>query len=146
MPQLSEKEQAEYWATGRCFNCGEEGHISRNCHCKHSVQSGSGHSKPPRKSTFNVEPIQLMDDESDEILDSLPLGSISFEESSQYSPIECGPVNDWRDRYPYWSEPGIHARSEIRDCFVMVADTILTLQQPYPGDEIYDPDHMCPEL
>ena len=30
-PQLSEKELAEYRAAGRCFNCGKEGHMSRNC-------------------------------------------------------------------------------------------------------------------
>ena len=38
------------------------------------------------------------------------------------------------------------ARQRIGDCYAMVADTILTVQQPYPGDEQYQYTTLHPEL
>jgi len=46
LPKLSEKEETEYRAAGKCFNCGETGYISRNCPHQHSVKGTRG-SKPP---------------------------------------------------------------------------------------------------
>ena len=70
-PQLSDKELAEYRAAGRCFNCGKEGNMSRNCPDNATVKSqGQG---PPGTSTFNVEPVPLADTDSEEqpeVLDS----------------------------------------------------------------------------
>ena len=75
--QLSEKELAEYRAAGRCFNCGKEGHMSRNFPDNDMVKSqGRG---PPGASSFSVEPVPLTDTDSDEqpeVLDSLPQGAM----------------------------------------------------------------------
>ena len=63
-PILSDKEKAEYRAAGRCFGCGKEGHMSRNCPDNASIKSpGQG---PPGKSAFSVEPVPLTDMESEE--------------------------------------------------------------------------------
>ena len=48
--------------------------------------------------------------------------------------------------YPYWLEPSIPPRAEIGDCFALVADAILTQDQPYPGDETFDSISLRPEL
>ena len=138
--QLSDKEKTEYRAAGRCFNCGEEGHISRNCKQWQSVQSSS--SRPPGKSTFNLEPIPFDQNEGVEILDSLPLGSVTIENNKEDLPIQLLPVNDWRAYYPKWSMPGIMACNAIGDCLAMVTEAILTTQQPYPGDDCYDPNRV----
>ena len=146
-PQLSDKEKAEYRAAGRCFNCGKEGHMSRNCPDKDTVRSqGSG---PPGASSFNVEPVPLTETESDdgiEILDSLPLGAMFFGDSGQMTSVNPWPIEEWRDHFPYWNEPQDIARQCIGDCYAMVVDTILTLEAPFPGDTRYDAPRMRPEL
>ena len=146
-PQLSDKEKAEYRAAGRCFNCGKEGHMSRNCPDKDTVRSqGNG---PPGASSFNVEPVPLTETESDdgiEILDSLPLGAMFFGDSGQMTSVNPWPIEEWRDHFPYWNEPQDIARQCIGDCYAMVVDTILTLEAPFPGDTRYDAPRMRPEL
>ena len=32
------------------------------------------------------------------------------------------------------------------DCYALVADFVLTQSQPFPGDEQYHTDEICPEL
>ena len=95
---------------------------------------------------FNLEPAAIEDGKDVEVLDSLPLGSIMLEAEDSSSPVEYPPLADWRDSYPYWCTPGIHARNKLGDCFVMVADAILTQQQPYPGDEVFEANGLRPEL
>ena len=146
-PQLSEKELAEYRAAGRCFNCGQVGHLSRNCPDKDTVRSqGRG---PPGASSFNVEPVPFTETDSDddaEILDSLPLGALFFGDPDRLTSVHPWPIENWQDHYPYWDEPNLLAREHIGDCYAMVVDTILTLEAPYPGDARYTYPELRPEL
>ena len=123
-----------------------------NCPDNASIKlSGQG---PPGKSAFSVEPVPLTDTESEEqaeILDSLPLGAICFGDSENLTSIRPWPLNEWRSHYPYWKN--IPPREHIGDCYAMAADCILTLEPPFPGDNLYyDPDlrlelrfHVCRE-
>ena len=144
---LSDKEKAEYRAAGRCFNCGKEGHMSRNCPDNATVKSkGSG---PPGSSAFNLEPVSIVETDSEEhieVLDSLPLGAICFGDSEQIASVMPWSLRAWRDHYPYWKEPHLFARASIGDCYAMVMDAILTLEMPYPGDHLYNSSDMHPEL
>ena len=146
-PQLSEKELAEYRAAGRCFSCGKEGHMSRNCPDKETVKSqGRG---PPGASSFNVEPVPFPEIDSDdhaEILDSLPLGAMFFGDKNQMTRVLPWPIEEWASHYPYWDEPHRLARGRIGDCYAMVIDTILTLGCPFPGDNRFDAPTFRPEL
>ena len=119
----------------------------------------SAGNKPPGASSFNIEPT-ISENGSDaavELLDSLPVGAIFVDEGSPSvtgatprrttgkSPW-CGPRDEWRNHTPYWKEPGIRAREAIGDCYAMVADSILTLSQPFPGDDLYNSTNVLPEL
>jgi hypothetical protein len=136
---------AEYRAAGRCFNCGQEGHMSRNCPDNASVKSqGQG---PPGASSFNVEPILETDSEGQpEVLDSLPLGAIGFGDPERLTSVVPWPLEEWREHYPYWNESCILARENIGDCYAMMIDTILTLEAPFPGDHLFDSSSIRPEL
>ena len=76
----------------------------------------------------------------------MPLGAVAFEETEPALPACYQPTADWRNSYPYWSNPNIPARKEIGDCYAMVADAILTTEQPYPGDELFNLEGLQPEL
>lgn len=104
--------------------------------------------KPPGKSAFSIKPIPQEEEGTVEILDSLPLRAVEFDHNCEDiipAHHESELQNDWRKRYLYWSKPNIHARREIGDCYALVAEAILTLQQPYPGDELFDADRISPE-
>ncbi|KAF8799893.1 hypothetical protein BYT27DRAFT_7119135, partial [Phlegmacium glaucopus] len=138
---LSDKERAELVAAGKCFNCKEPGHLSRNCPQRSTVRSNGP--KPPGASNFSIEPVAKHGIDSDEfvdVLDSLPLGSVNFEANFEEYPTLPEIDNEWRANYPEWQQPGIAARRSIGDSYAMVAVTILTLEQPYPGDEFYQND------
>ena len=122
-PTLTEKEKSEL--VGKCYLCKEPGHMARNCPQGNKVKSNSG--KPPGASNFNME-----FDEGVEVLDSLPLGMVELQESDHSE-------NEWRDNYPEWDQLGARARPVVGDCYAMMAEYILTIQQPYPGDEGYKP-------
>ena len=142
---LSDKEKTEYRAAGRCFNCGKEGHMSRNCPDNATVKS-HGHG-PPGASAFNVEPVpEVESDESAEVLDSLPLGAICFGDQEQATSVMPWPIEEWKDHYPYWNELSVLPRVNIGDCYAMVVDCILTLDAPFPGDSRYDAPGLRPEL
>jgi Zinc knuckle len=146
--QLTDSERAEYRAAGKCFKCGTVGHMSRNCPDNTVVQSqGRG---PPGASTFNLEPVpETMSEDGVEVLDSLPLGAVFIgdeEPEARELTAAHDPDIEWRYDYPYWSNPGIHARRKLGDCYAMVADAILTTQQPYPGDELFATENLRPEL
>ena len=99
-------------------------------------------------------------DEQDfvEILDDLPLGAMAFVDldPSQYNPsnkwmeltapVLFGPMDEWQKSYPRWKEPGVWARRQIGDSYVLVADDILTLSQPFPKDHLLEDTGLQPEL
>ena len=106
-------------------------------------------------STFSIEPtlVEEDSDESVEVLDSLLVGAIFVEgskpppssEDGVMNPMNQkppgvklawpGPRHEWREHTLYWQEPGIHAQSQLGDCYAMMADSILTRSQLFPGDE-----------
>jgi hypothetical protein len=47
------------------------------------------------------------------------------------------PISEWRMHYPYWEQPDILARRVMGESYVMVANAVITLGQPYPGDDQY---------
>jgi hypothetical protein len=118
-------------------------------------------SKPPGTSAFSLEPVVNELEDSDdfvEILDDLPVGAMAFGDLDpvQYmpsnkwmelsAPVVLGPLDEWRQSYPRWKEPGVWARRRIGDFYALVADSILTHSQPFPGDEDFKDDDLRPEL
>ncbi|KAG5645610.1 hypothetical protein H0H81_008926, partial [Sphagnurus paluster] len=53
-PRLSQKDEDEYRAAGRCFECGETGHMSRNCPRRRTASSSTG--KPPGLTVYGLRP------------------------------------------------------------------------------------------
>ncbi|KAJ2911812.1 hypothetical protein MD484_g8599, partial [Candolleomyces efflorescens] len=153
---------AQAAADGRCFRCQETGHLARNCPKGNVVNSNS--SKPPGVTSFSAEyEDHLHADEDGGVLDSLPLGSIAVAPPNSVPEVQIQvPVlvdsakeGDEEDlTYPddlpdlmemdegseydvvEWPnyDPDRRPRSSIGEPFEMVAATILTSSQPYPGD------------
>ena len=119
--------------------------MSRNFPDKSSVKShGQG---PPGASAFSMEPVPETDSEEQvEILDSLPLGALFFGDQEQRTSVLPWPIDDWRAHYPYWKEPCIFTWASIGDCYAMMVDFILTVEAPFPGDQLFDASGLRPEL
>ena len=94
-----------------------------------------------------MEPVPKTDSEERvEVLDSLLLGAMFFGDPEQGALVLPWPISDWKDHYPYWREPCVFPRASIGDCYVMVVDSILTTEAPFPGDQLFDAPNLCPEL
>ena len=77
--------------------------MSRNCPDNASVVSrGIG---LPGASSFNVELVPETDSEEQaEVLDSLPLGAMYFEDPEQGMSVLPWTIDNWREHYPYWKK------------------------------------------
>jgi hypothetical protein len=117
------------------------------------VRSSGG--KPPGTTAFNIEPTlsDVEDDPSVEVLDSLPIGMMLFEDipledtSEEDEPYpQHEHLHAWGDVAPYWHHPGILPRQRIGDCFALVARHVLASSQLYPGDESFCAPNIPDEL
>ena len=77
--------------------------------------------------TILSEPIQK--EPSDEELEDIP----------------SWPISEWQDHYPFWKQPDILATRSMGYSYIMVANTILTKGQPYPGDDPSTTRNLIPE-
>ena len=157
IPRLSDKEKVERIAAGQCFMCGETGHFSQDCPSKRTMKAVG--SKLPGAVAFNVEPIgESSADDSVEILDSLLVGAMAsnYLEIDQIHPSNkwmelsapalFGPLDEWRNHYPRWKEPGVWAQWRIGDCYALVVDAILTLAHLIPSNKQRDMGELRPKL
>ena len=130
---------------GKCFGCGKEGHMARNYPDNAAFRSqGQG---PLGTSSFSMEPAtETTSDDQAKVLDSLPLGSIFYDNSEGLISGIKLPVGEWMVHYPYRQQPQILAQGAIGDCYTMVANAILTLGVPFLGDEQYDVSQLIPKL
>ena len=130
---LSEKEMAQLRAEGKCFLCKEPGHMSRNCP-KRKLVTGSGSNKPPGVPSYSMEMSLIEDDDnSTEVLESVPFGSISMETTD---PLDTEPEERWREWYPTWQCPLALVEERIGNCYALTAEYLLTVCQLYPGDKL----------
>ena len=113
-PVLTEKEKAEL--VGKCYLCKELGDMARNCPQGNKVKSSTG--KLPGTSNFNIK-----FDNKVNILESLPLRMIEVEQQND--------GKNWQADYLDWDQLGAQMQPGIGDCYAMMAEYILTIQQPY---------------
>ena len=131
---LTEKEMAQLRSEGRCFNCKEVGHMSRNCPSRSTVK-GSGDNKPPGLPSYSMEMTLLDEDiDGDDVLETMPLGAINFGAPEMLDLSD--PKESWREWYPTWKHPQALARERIGNCYEMASECTLTTSQPYPGDNL----------
>ena len=92
------------------------------------------------------------------MLNSLPVGAINFEPATifhefilkelteeELEDVPSWPISEWQDHYTYWKQPDILASRSMGYSYIMVANTILTLEQPYPGDQPHMTSNLRPE-
>ena len=94
---------AQLRAEGKCFNCKELGHMSRNCPHKNTVK-GSGGNKPPGVPSYSMDMTVITDDnDSEDVIQTMPVGAIDME------PVVAQAANEsnegWRKWYPTWQHP-----------------------------------------
>jgi len=93
---------------------------------------GNGNNKPPGVPSYSMDMSIIEDvDDSEEVLETMPVGSINM--SSDTEP--AADSDDWRKWYPSWQLPQTLAREQIGNCYEMTAEYLLTINQPYPGDK-----------
>ena len=123
-PRLSDKEKSELLASGSCFDCKKPGHLSRNCPNGNIVKSNNN--KPPGLANYNIEIIPEVSDEVD-VLDNLELSMVEFDNSPHH-------IYSYE---PFWLEydpDSTHRRRRLGDALALMAEYVLDIMQPYPGD------------
>ena len=131
---LMDKEMAQLRAEGKCFNCKEPGHMSRNCPHK-NIMKGNRNNKPPRVPSYSMDMTIIVDDNDiGDVLQDMPVGAISIGPVVARATDE--PNEDWRKWYPIWKHPQSLAPEQIGECYEMTAEYLLTIHQPYPGDKL----------
>ncbi|KAF8805780.1 hypothetical protein BYT27DRAFT_7103732 [Phlegmacium glaucopus] len=110
-PKLSEKEMAELRASGKCFNCKEVGHMSRNCPDLQTVKGGGA--RPPGVPSYSMD-MTLVEDIADtnDVLESMPVGAISVRTAPE---ARKKLPSHWRKIRPCWLKSETTARGRIGD-------------------------------
>ena len=113
----------------------------------YQILTGSGHGCKAwigrSRNSYSME-MNLIEEttDHDETLESMPLGSIYLEFDSVLEEISH---NNWRKNYPIWQSPRSVVQKQIGDCYEMTTEYLLTILQPYPGDEFYgERQRSCP--
>ncbi|KAF8716485.1 hypothetical protein AX14_012317 [Amanita brunnescens Koide BX004] len=118
---LTERQRAEHAASGKCFGCGETGHLYRNCPQLNSVTGSSN--RPPGRSNFNIE-VDAPDVEDPHhadvaIEDELDSAGVSPEVEIEYDDEFHG--NDPSAGDEYYDEPGAVKEEEPDDALDLAA-------------------------
>ena len=135
-PSPSGIEQNRQKAEGRCFNCNEVGHFTRNRPSNNRVKAGG--SKPPGMTLFSAE-IEMDGEVLDapvEILDGLPVGMEAIELGA-HQPW-CGSCYRPDSDLPMWMDNrnfGAKLNKWLEDAYSLQAAYVLTKCAPYYGDQ-----------
>lgn len=88
---------------------------------------------------MNMSLIEDLNEDKD-FIESLPVGLVNMgpvDDLNYSTPTSTNAAsNAWQKWYPIWQSPGTVARNRIGDCNKMTAEYLLTIMQPYPGDEV----------
>ena len=69
------------------------------------------------------------DNDNESILESMPVGCIDINSTENQA-------EDLQKWYPDWQNPEALAPEQIGNCYEMTAEYVLTIRQPYPGDDL----------
>ena len=90
--------------------------------------------KPPGIPAHSMQ-MDLINDLSGDVLESIPVGVMMLAPDEEYKPLERPlPEYEWCKDYPLWKKVGGLAQHHLEDCLAVVAESLLMDQQPYPGD------------
>ena len=100
---------------------------------------GNGSNKPPGVPSYSMDMTVIENDDSDEVIESLPVGFIDVSPEEEWSEVPEPLIdNSWRKNYPDWQDPRASAPMSIGNCYEKTAEYVLTIQQPYPGDGYFN--------
>jgi hypothetical protein len=76
---------------------------------------------------FNIELVTKGEDSNElmEIHDEITVSAIDL------------PAKNWHRVYPQWNQDHIPVCCRLGNCYDMVVESLLTKEQPYPGDNKY---------